>query len=166
MKNPFILKKLARGIIQKKPEVQNAALRQSLKKQLQKGSYYRLDIRGRTSFTLLDATGVLWDDGSSGIEKIIDNQVKYFKLEQGPSKIRIQMLEDEDELYFLSLKECHGMNESATIIDEELIQNNDFLTTNERYFYGDYEKEVSTNPNEAKWIEGYNHYIVREVDSY
>jgi hypothetical protein len=161
MKNPFILVQLSHGILQKKPHVDSAIIRQSFIFPIKANEKYRIKANGHATFCLEEAEGIEWNDGSTSTCKEINNQEFYFKCLIPPEGIKIILTKNDQELNSISIKETMEMPDGELLIlNQELVRNHDFTKSTEEYFF---DSDVPQNSKKIRWIQGYNKYIVREA---
>ena len=164
MKNPFILNKLSQGILQKKASAEKAIVKQQLKSILLPGYNYKLSAQGRAKFTFTEDNKILWSNGLSGNSIILDSEEISFSPSCEISQLKVEMIEDEDQLFSTSIKEVQTNSNNEEVIEYEFIKNNDFMDRTERFINAEGVTPEAERGDKLRWIEGYNSYIVREVN--
>lgn len=160
MKNPFVLKSLSQGILKKKPNFKKAQIRQSFLLPLNKKEKYFIETKGSALLCLEGAKYVSWNDGDDSNCKYFNDDSFVFSCGLPPLGIEITLDSNDQELSGISIRNCLEMpNGELIVLEEEFIRNCNFKDTSEEYVF-----ESEKNQNKIRWVQGYNKYIVRELD--
>ena len=163
MGNPFILKKLAHGVLKKKPNIPVAELRQGFISPLVFGEKYLIKADGSATITLEGGEGILWSNGLGSRAIQMHDQEFIFSFKVPPTGIKISLNSNNQELHSISLREILEMpDEEIIVLEDELIRNHDFLSSSDEYLFFE-DSGIKKNKKKIRWVEGYNNYIVREA---